>query len=138
MLTLAISSSAETLASGSTVCVDDMDGFGTYVMAAIAAKRVPLAIVTDCARADFRIRGAAESEKSGWARTIFLKQTGSNEQASITLIHVRTSAVVFAYAVNKHNSVHGKQSAAESCAKYLGNFMKKGGAFAVAPEETKP
>jgi hypothetical protein len=65
------------------------------------------------------IRSKAESQKAGWAKTIFLKQAGSDEEASVRLINIKTSEVVFAYAVHKRNSIHGKQSSAESCAKHL-------------------
>lgn len=43
----------------------------------------------------------------------------SDEQASIKLVDTKTSQVVFAYAVNKKNSLHGRQTAAEACAKHL-------------------
>ena len=47
-----------------------------------------------------------------------------NEEASIRLINVKASEIVFAYAVSKHNSVHGKQSNAEACAKHLKDVVK--------------
>jgi curli biogenesis system outer membrane secretion channel CsgG len=43
----------------------------------------------------------------------------SNEQASIQIVNLKTSEVVFAYSVNKVSSAHGKKSSAEACAKHL-------------------
>jgi hypothetical protein len=75
--------------------------------------------VGDRDKAEYELASVSESEKAGWARTIFRNQTGSAEQASITLIHIASAKLMFAYSVNKGNSVHGKQSAAEACAKHL-------------------
>ena len=116
---------ARPVAPNSTVFIGEMGGFGAYVTAAITKKKVPLTIVTDKAKADFEITGNAESEKAGWARTIFTGQSRSNEQASINLVNLKTSAVIFGYAVNKTNSVHGKQSAAEAFAKHLKEAIAK-------------
>jgi len=120
-------SAVEAIPANSTVFVGEMGGFGTYVMAAIQNKKVPLVIVSDKEKADFEIRGESESEKPGWARIIFTGQTRTNEQASINMVNIATGTVVFAYAANKMSTVHGKQSAAEACAKHLKNAMKKGG-----------
>lgn len=109
----------------SKIYIGPMNGFGTYIMAAMANKKVPLVIVADRDQADFEAAGDSESEKPGWARTIFLGQGRSNEQASINVVNVQTGTIVFAYAVNKVNSVRGKQSAAEACAKHLKKAMLK-------------
>lgn len=113
--------------AGAKVYIHSMGGLGPYLAAGFANKRVPLIVVADLGKADFEITGESESHQAGWARTIFLKQTGSNEQASINVINRRTSAIAFAYAVNKANSWYGKQSAAESCAKYLAKRIVKDG-----------
>jgi hypothetical protein len=118
------------------VYIHPMNGLGTYIAAGLANKGVPLVVVADLYKADFEITGESESHQAGWARTIFLKQTGSNEQASISVINRRTSAIAFAYAVNKGNSFRGKQSAAESCAKYLGAKIRNEG-FAMNQPEFK-
>jgi len=34
-------------------------------------------------------------------------------------VNAKTSAVIFAYAVNKKNILHGEQRTAEACAKHL-------------------
>ena len=124
LTTVALAVEAQ-IPAGSKVFVAPMDGFETYMTAALAAKHVPLVVVADRDKADFEIRGGSQSEKPGWARTILTGQSRTDEQASIQVVNLKTSAVVFAYAVNKTNAVHGKQSAAESCAKHLKNAVGK-------------
>jgi hypothetical protein len=41
------------------------------------------------------------------------------------MIDQKTSAVVFAYAVNKKNTLHGDQTTAEGCAKHLKEKLEK-------------
>jgi hypothetical protein len=110
---------------GSKVFVAPMAGFETYLIAALDKKKVPLTVVNDRSLADFEINGAAESQKAGWAKIAFTGSIHSSEEASINVANVKTGAIVFAYAVNKGNSVHGKQSAAEACAKHLKEKMEK-------------
>ena len=47
----------------------------------------------------------------------------SDEQASVKLINLKTGEVVFAYAVNKKNTLHGSQTIAEACAKHLKDYV---------------
>lgn len=122
----------EAVASGAKVYIGPMDGFGSYVAAAFAVKGVPLVVVADRAVADYEVVGNSDSQKAGWARVIFLKQTGSREEASISVVDLRTSEVVFAYNYNTGNSYRGRQSAAESCAKHLASAIRNGGRFASA------
>jgi hypothetical protein len=105
--------------AGSKLYVVPNEGFDTFLTAALNKKKVPLTIVTDKDKADYIVESTTQSEKAGWAKVIFTGRTGSAEEASIRIINVKTSEVVFAYAVNKGNSVHGKQSSAEACAKHL-------------------
>ena len=109
----------------SKIYVAPMEGFETYVIAAIKEKGVPVQVVADRDKADYEIRGISESEKPGWARVVFAGQTRTDEQASITLQDVKTSEVIFAYTVNKMNAFRGKQSAAESCAKHMKDFVER-------------
>ena len=120
----------ESVASGAKVYINSMDGFGSYLTAAFRVKGVPLIVVAERAVADYEVIGNSDSEKAGWARVIFLKQTGSREEASISVVDLRTSEVVFAYNYNTGNSYHGKQSAAESCAKHLAQAVRQGGRLA--------
>ena len=110
--------------AGSKIYVSPEGGFDTFLTAALNKKKVPVTVVADKDKADFVLEASSQSEKAGWARTIFLAQTGSSEEASVKLVNAKTSEVVFAYAVYKRNSVHGKQSSAEACAKHLKEIVK--------------
>ena len=56
---------------------------------------------------------------------LFLNSQNSNEQASINVQEIKTGNIVFAYSVNKINSVHGKQSAGEAIGKHLNEAIGK-------------
>jgi hypothetical protein len=111
--------------ANSKIYVAPMDGFETYMTAAIHTKNVPVIVVAERDKADYEIRGSSETEKAGWAKTIFMGNNRSNEQASITLVDIKTSEVIFAYSVNKQSAFRGKQSSAEACAKHLKDFVEK-------------
>jgi hypothetical protein len=105
--------------AGSKVYIEPMDGFENYLMAAIQKKKVQVTVVADRNVADFAITGSAQHEKAGWAKVAFQHSIHSDDQASISVVNTKTSAVVFAYAVNKKNTLHGDQTTAEACAKHL-------------------
>ena len=106
--------------AGSRVFIAPMeDGFHEYLKAAFQAKKVPLTVVDDNATAEFEISGHSETQKASTAKKVLLWDWRSNEQASIRVTNVKTSEVVFAYAVNKVSSAHGKKSSAEACAKHV-------------------
>jgi hypothetical protein len=111
--------------SGSKIYVAPMAGFENYVVAGIMKKKVPVSIVADRDKADYEINGAAESQKPGWAKIVFLKTDATNEEASINVTEIKTGAVVFAYSVHKGNSVRGKQSAGEAIGKHLNEAIGK-------------
>ena len=94
-------------------------GFENYISAAIFKKKVPVVLVNDRSKADYEISGVSESEKANWAKMLFMSSEASAEQASIQVVDLKTGDVVFGYSVNKRNSVRGKQSAGEACAKHL-------------------
>jgi hypothetical protein len=104
---------------GSKVYIDKMNGFENYLAAAFAKKKVQLVIVTDEAQADYVIGGTSEDKKAGWAKIVFMGNIHSDNAASVTMTDRRSSAVVFAYAVNKKSTMHGDQTTAEACAKHL-------------------
>jgi len=108
------------------VYVGPMDGFGTYVIAGINKKKTPVLVVAEKERAEFVIDGTSESNKVGWARTVFMGQVGTDEQASITCTNVKSGVVVFAYNVHKKGSARGKQSAGEAVAKHLKQKIEDG------------
>lgn len=108
------------LPKGSKLFISPVEGgYDIYLAAAIVQKKVPVVIVTDKSAADFELSAATETEKAGWAKMLFLGSTNSNEQASIKIVNLKTNTVVFGYNVNKSNSVRGKQSSSEACAKHL-------------------
>lgn len=95
------------------------NGFETYVIAGLEKKKVPLVVVADRSKADYELTGVSESDKAGWAKMLFLGSQQSNETASIKIVNLKTASVIFAYSVNKTNSVRGKQSAGEAVAKHI-------------------
>jgi len=112
---------------GSKVFITPLEnGYHIYLAAAIQKKQVPIIIVTDKSRADFELTAVTESEKAGWAKMLFLNSGASAEQASMQLVNIKTGTVVFGYNVNKSNSVRGKQSSSEACAKHLKEKMESG------------
>src|SRR5438067_9568295 len=124
-----LSSSAQTkipkIESGAKIFIAPMGGFDNYVTAGIIKKNVPVVVVSDRDKADYEIRGSEETEKAGWAEMLFLGSQNSNEQGSIVVRKIKTDEIVFAYSVNKLNSVRGKQSAGEACAKHLKEVIGK-------------
>ena len=112
---------------GSRIFIEPLEnGYHIYLAAAFQKKKVPLVIVMDKSKADFRLVAVTESEKAGWAKMLFLGSGASAEQASMMVVNVSTGNVVFAYNVNKSNSARGKQSSAESCAKHLKKKIESG------------
>ena len=110
----------KTIPAGSKIFIAPMeDGFHQYLKSAFQAKKVPLAIVDDKSVADFEISGHSETHKASTAKKVFLWDWRSNEQASIRITNLKTSEIVFAYAVNKVSSAHGRKSTAEACAKHV-------------------
>jgi len=94
-------------------------GFENYLIAGLRNKKVPLTVVVDRSKADYEISGVSDSEKAGWAKMLFIGSQNSNEQASIKVADLKTGAVIFGYSVHKTNSVRGRQSAGEACAKHI-------------------
>jgi hypothetical protein len=111
--------------SGSKVYVAPMGGFENYVVAGIVKKKVPVVIVADRDKADYEIRGAAETERAGWAKIVFIGSDNSNEQASVTVVEIKSGNVIYAYSVHKSSSYKGKQSAGEAIGKHLNEVIGK-------------
>ncbi|SRR5260221_8158357 len=110
----------ENLPPGAKLYVAPMpNGFETYVVAGLEKKKVPVVVMMDRTKADFELSGVSDSDKAGWAKMLFLGSQQTNESASIKVVNLKTGNVVFAYSVNKTNSVRGKQSAGEAVAKHL-------------------
>lgn len=96
-----------------------LGGFENYIIAGLRNKKVLLTVVVDRNKADYEISGVSESEKAGWAKMLFMGSQNSNEQASVKISDLKTGAVIFGYSVHKANSVRGRQSAGEACAKHI-------------------
>jgi hypothetical protein len=124
-LSIAQLKTAPKIPSGARIYVAPMGGFENYVIAGITKKNVPVVLVADRAKAEYEIRGSAETEKAGWAKMLFIGSQQSNEQASINVREIKTDDIVFAYSVNKLNSVRGKQSAGEAIGKHLKEAIGK-------------
>jgi hypothetical protein len=101
-----------------------LGGFENYIIAGLRNKKVPLTVVIDRSKAEYEISGVSESEKAGWAKMLFMGSQNSNEQASIKVADVKTGAVIFGYSVHKANSVRGRQSAGEACAKHIKQIVR--------------
>src|SRR6266550_9494141 len=96
-----------------------LGGFDNYIIAGFRNKKVPLTVVVDRSKAEYEISGVSDSDKAGWAKMLFMSSQASNEQASIKVADLKTGAVIFGYSVHRTNSVRGRQSAGEACAKHI-------------------
>lgn len=111
--------SQQKIPAGSKVYIAPMEGFETYLKAAIIKKKVPIELVEEREKADYEITGVSESKKAGAAKIIIMGSWHSKEEASIRVANIRSGEIVYAYSVHKANSAHGKKSSAEACAKHL-------------------
>lgn len=102
-----------------------MEGFESYLAAALQKKGVPLVPVANESQATYVIKGTSEEKKAGWAKIVMQGQIHSDDSASVQMFDRRTGAIVFAYAVNKKNTMHGQQTTAEACAKHLKEQIEK-------------
>ncbi|HYR76863.1 MAG TPA: hypothetical protein VEM96_13570 [Pyrinomonadaceae bacterium] len=102
----------------SNVYIAPMDGFETYLAAALRKKEVPLIIVTDRELADFEITGTHEKKNASWAKTIFVNPSPS-ASASMQVVNLKTKVVVYADSSHRTSASRGERSTAEKLAKYL-------------------
>jgi hypothetical protein len=101
------------------------NGSHTALGAAIHKKKIPLLMVNSADKADYVIAIVGQYQKAGWAKTLMSGGGARGEaSASMTVSHRESGAIVFAYNVDKGSAVRGMQSAAEACAKHLGNHIK--------------
>src|SRR5262249_15780186 len=105
--------------SGSKVFVVPMEGFETYLIAALTKKKTPLRVVSKREEADFEIVGNSESQKAGWAKIIF--KTGlPTVEASIQVINVKTGIVVYAVSEHRRDANFWKHRVARNLAQKVG------------------
>ena len=114
----------EHIPAGSRLFIEPMDGFESYLSAAILKKKVPVAVVDDRAKADFIVTGNSHVDKAGWAKTIFVSPN-PHAAASVSIKDAHSGNLVFAYSVDKANAVRADQSTAEACAKHLKEAIEK-------------
>jgi hypothetical protein len=119
-----VAASMSRIDPGSKVFIEPMDGFNTYLSAAMLKKKVPIVIVDDRTKADFIMVGSSQVDKAGWAKTIFISPN-PHAEASISIKDAHTGNMVFAYNVDKSNAVRANQSTAEACAKHLKEAIEK-------------
>jgi len=101
-----------------------VEGFETYVAAALRKKNVPLLMVTDRSTADFEIAGTADRKAAGWAKKIFAGDFRGSASASITVTNLKTGVVAYADASHRSSANKGLRSSAEKLAKYLKKKME--------------
>ena len=111
--------SKEKIPAGARIYIAPLNGYESFISAAVVKKETPVVIVNSADKADYTITGVSESVQAGWAKMLFLNSQQSNEQASIVMTNIKTGVVVWGYNVNKTNSYKGKQSSSEACAKHL-------------------
>jgi hypothetical protein len=128
-----------------SVYVEPQGGFETYIAAAIAKKQVPVDVLTDPARATFKLKAAPveikqESTGGKIARCLFAYCAGIEDKGSVSvqLIETSSSRVLWAYSVNKQRGGgKNQQSMAEAVAKHLKDFLATGPALVLAPAPTQ-
>ena len=129
--------------SGATVYIEPMDGYETYLAAALVKKHVPLIVVADKDKADYIIRSTVTHRMPSQPGVVINTTTNVNStgfpgaggfpraghgsghtSASISVIDAHSSQLVFAYSVGKANA-NQMQSTAEACAKHLKEVIEK-------------
>jgi hypothetical protein len=113
--------------SNSNIFIEPAGGFETYLVNAFRVKKVPLLVVSDISQADFILKSTIETGgKPGWIKTMLRGKPTVNEDASFQILNARTSVVSFSYSVLNYYPAHGRQSAAEACAKHLVEYIRNG------------
>jgi len=138
------SSHAQSAATLPRLFVDADQGFNIYLAAAIQKKQVSVTLTTDRSKADYVLEGVSEHRKRlglkqsilyDWMAPVYPQIVTQYDSASVQLVS-KSGAVVFAYSVDRNNTVHGRQTAAESIAKHLKAALipQPNGGLAFAPQ----
>jgi hypothetical protein len=118
-------SQGKVIAPNTKVYIEPNEGFETYIRAAFEKKKVPLLIVVEKDKADLVVTSTVVSGKEpGLATAIFLGKRNANQDASVSLVDIKSGVVMYSYSVHKYNAVNGKQSAAEAIAKNVKNKVE--------------
>ena len=142
---------APQLKSGSTIYIGPMDGYETYLAAAIVKKHVPLVVVADKDKADYIVRSTVNHTTPSQPAVVVSNSNVNNNNAnnsnvttrsssgggygaalaalgststSIAIVDPHSSQVVFAYAAGKAGA-NQLQRTAEDCAKHMKEFIEK-------------
>jgi hypothetical protein len=100
------------------IFVDAATGFDAYLAAAIKSQHVPLAVTTQKDQADYELEAMSGARKIPSASWPILWGHG-DAQAVIRLVDIRTSEIVFVYALGSSKLLHDPLITAEACAKQL-------------------
>ena len=101
-----------------------VEGFETYMAAAMRKKGVPVIMVADRSQADFEIEGSADKKGAGWAKKWLLGDFRGSASASLTVTNLHTGVIAYADASDRASANKGLRSSAEKLAKYLKRKMQ--------------
>lgn len=100
-----------------------VEGFESYMAAALRKKGVPVIMLADRAQADFEIQGSADKKGAGFAKKWLLGDFRRSTSASLTVTNLRTGVVAYADSSDRASANRGLRSSAEKLAKYLKRKM---------------
>ena len=100
-----------------------VEGFETYMAAALRKKGVPLIMIADRSQADFEIAGSADKKGAGFAKKWLLGDFRRSTSASLTVTNLHTGVIAYADASDRASANKGLRSSAEKLAKYLKRKM---------------
>jgi hypothetical protein len=114
------------LPSDSKVFIEPMNGFETYLSAAIRDEHVPLVVVLDKDKADYVVTGVWRETEAGFTGNGSLVRpirTRINNSASISIVDPKSTAVVFSASTQQTKTHQASKEVAEDLAKQLGKAM---------------
>ena len=133
---MSVPSHAQNVGEGSKIYIDGDKGFAIYLTAAIRQKHVNVIVTAERNRADYILEQTSADRRAvfapnasivlDWLAPVYPQVVTRHDMAAVRLVEARTSDVVFAYAVDRNNTLHGLQTAAESCAKHLKEAIHAG------------
>jgi hypothetical protein len=100
-----------------------VEGFETYMAAAMRKKGVPVIMVADRSQADFEIEGSADKKGAGFAKKWLLGDFRRSTSASLTVTNLHTGVIAYADSSDRASANRGLRSSAEKLAKYLKRKM---------------
>ena len=100
-----------------------VEGFETYMAAAMRKKGVPVILIADRTQTDFEIEGSADKKGAGWAKKWLLGDFRRSASASLTVTNLHTGVIAYADASDRASANKGLRSSAEKLAKYLKRKM---------------